>query len=140
MKNSSDSETINHDGIVLKADDKSVTVSITSLSACAGCHAEGVCGLSGKEEKIINVSGKYNVKPGDRVSVMMQQSMGHTALLLGYILPLFLVVIFLVCLVSLKASELVAGIASVALLIPYYIILYFFRKRINRKFTFTLKV
>ena len=32
-----------------------------------------------------------------------------------------------------------AGLGAIAILIPYYLALYFFRKRINRKFTFSLK-
>ncbi|MCE5345594.1 MAG: SoxR reducing system RseC family protein [Bacteroidales bacterium] len=140
MKNSIDNETINHEGIVLKTEDDSVTVSITSVSACSGCHAEGVCSISGKEEKIINVTGHYSVKPGDKVTVLMKQSMGHTALLFGYILPLLAVVVSLIILISLNVPESTAGIVSIAILLPYYFILYFFRNQINRKFTFTLKV
>lgn len=140
MKDSIDSEVISHEGIVIKSDKNSATVSITSASACALCHAKGSCGMSDKEEKIIEVIGYYDVKPGDKVTIIMKQSMGHTALLLGYILPLFLVIFSLLILVTLKVPELYAGLSSVALLIPYYIVLYFFRKQINRKFTFALKV
>jgi sigma-E factor negative regulatory protein RseC len=133
------SPVINHEGVVQKADEKSVTVMITSLSACSGCHAEGSCNLSGKEEKIINVTGNYNVKTGDIVTIIMKQSMGFAAILLGYLLPLIVVMIVLIVLISVKVPELKAGLASLAVLIPYYIVLYFFRKRINEKFTFTLK-
>jgi len=140
MKDSAYSGTIDHEGVVIRADHKSVTVSIISVSACAGCHAQASCSMSDKEEKIIDVRGDYDVKPGDKVTVLMKQSMGHTALILGYIVPLFLVVISLVILVSVKISELYAGLSSVAIVILYYTILYFFKKQINRKFTFTLKV
>ena len=139
MKDSIDSGTINHEGIVQKADDKSVIVSISAASACSGCHAEGSCTLSGKEEKIIEVSGSYDVKPGDTVTILMKQSMGYAALFLGYLLPLFAVVAILIFLISMKVPELSAGLLSLAILIPYYIVLFFFRKRINEKFTFTLK-
>lgn len=130
---------INHEGIVQKIDDKSVTVSISVASACSGCHAEGNCTLSGKEEKIIEVSGSYNVKPGDTVTILMKQSMGYAALFLGYIFPLLAVISILIILISMKVPELYAGLSSIAILIPYYIILFFFRKRINKNFTFTLK-
>jgi len=137
--NSTNPGTINHEGIVQKADDKSVIVSISAASACSGCHAEGSCTLSGKEEKIIEVSGSYNVKPGDTVTILMKQSMGYTALFLGYLLPLIAVIAILIILISMKVPELGAGLISLAMLIPYYIVLFFFRKRINEKFTFTLK-
>jgi sigma-E factor negative regulatory protein RseC len=138
--NSDTTGTINHEGIVQKVEDKSVIVRISSATACSGCHAEGSCGLSGQEEKIIEVSGNYNVLPGDTVTILMKQSMGYAALFLGYILPLISVVTFLIILTSLKLPELYAGLISIAMLIPYYIVLFFFRKRINEKFTFTLKI
>lgn len=140
MKDSINSGTINHEGIVQKADDKSVIVSISAASACSGCHAEGSCTLSDKEEKIIEVSGNYNVKPGDTVTILMKQSMGYTALFLGYLLPLIAVISILLILISMKVPELGAGLISLAILIPYYVVLFFLRKRINEKFTFTLKV
>lgn len=139
MKNADNIETINHEGIVQKVDDKSVIISISVASACSGCHAEGSCSLSGKEEKTIEVSGKYNVKPGDLVTILMKQSIGYTALLLGYLLPLVSIIITLIVLISLNFPELYAGLISIAILIPYYTVLYFFRNRINRNFTFTLK-
>jgi positive regulator of sigma E activity len=139
MSNSVETGTINHEGIVQRVGEKSVIVSISAASACSGCHVEGSCSLSGKEEKIIEVSGNYNVSPGDTVTVLMKQSMGYAALLLGYILPLISVISILSILISLKIPELIAGLFSLAILIPYYIILFLFRKRINEKFTFTLK-
>jgi positive regulator of sigma E activity len=140
MKNTLSSDPINHEGVVQSISNNSVIVSISSTSACSGCHAEGGCTLSGKEEKIIEVTGSYNVTKGDRVIVLMTQSMGYAALVLGYLLPLFSVVIILIVLTSLGASELISGISSLAVLIPYYTVLFLFRKRINKKFSFTLKV
>jgi positive regulator of sigma E activity len=140
MKNSGIAKTINHEGVVQKINENSAFVSISTSSACSGCHAAGSCSLSGKEEKIIEVSGIYNVRPGDAVTILMKQSMGFTALTLGYLLPLILVISILMILIWLKIPELIAGLTSLAILIPYYIILFFFRRRINEKFTFTLKV
>ncbi len=131
---------IDHEGIVQKTEDNKVIVAIIASSACAGCHAEGSCSLSGHEEKIIEVRGKYNVKPGDRVTILMKQSMGYAALFLGYLLPLIIVVALLITLVSFKVPELASGLISVAILIPYYYIMFLFRKTINEKFKFTLKV
>lgn len=140
MMNSERSEIIYHEGIVQAKDENTVVVLISSVSACSGCNAEGSCTLSGKEEKIIEVHGSYDLKPGDHVTIMMKQSMGYAALFLGYIFPVIAVITILVTLIFLKVSELTSGLASIAILMPYYIILYLFRKRINEKFTFALKV
>jgi sigma-E factor negative regulatory protein RseC len=140
MTHSDSSGIINHEGIVQRNEGNTVTVSISSVSACSGCHAEGSCTMSGKEEKIIEVIGKYSVKPGDRVTILMKQSMGFFALLLGYVFPFLTVIAVLIIMISLKFPELTSGLISIAILIPYYAVLYFFRNNINTKFTFTLKV
>jgi positive regulator of sigma E activity len=138
MESSDSSRSISHSGIVKSKNDKSVFVSITTTTACSGCHAESSCNLSGKEEKIVEVAGNYSFRPGDKVTVLMKLSMGYTALLFGYILPLLSVLAVLIVLISLKIPELVAGVTAFGMLIPYFIVLYFFRNRINEKFTFTL--
>lgn len=139
MESSGIPVTIDHTGIVQSTDIKSVTVRISPSSACSGCHAEGSCNLSGKEDKIVEVHGRYDVKPGDMVTVIMEQSMGFTALFLGYILPVIPVIAVLIILISKDVPELIAGLSSIAVLIPYYTILYLFRRKINEKFRFTLK-
>jgi sigma-E factor negative regulatory protein RseC len=140
MENSDTSLTINHTAIVQTADSKSVTVEITAASACSGCHAEGSCSMSGKEQKIINISGRYDVKPGDSVTVLMKQSMGYVALFFGYLLPLLILILSLIIMIRLDVPELIAGLTSIGSVIPYYMILWLFRRQLNEKFTFTLKV
>ncbi len=130
---------IEHEGIVKISDNKSVTVSITASSGCPGCHAEGFCSLSGMEEKTVEIPGIYKVMPGDSVTILMKQSSGYSAVFFGYVLPLIIVIVMVVILESLSATELTAGLGALAMLIPYYLTLYFFRDRINKKFTFTIK-
>lgn len=139
MKKEADKVTIEHDGTVQEVGDNNILVRILSSSACSGCHAESVCSLSGKEKKMVNISGTYRVSPGDRVTVVMKQSQGLKAVLLAYVIPFLMILILLITLISFDVPEPVAGLASVAILAVYFLILYFFRKRINEKFTFTLK-
>ena len=133
-------ETIQHDGVVQQADSNSVFVKITSLHACSGCHAEGSCALTGKEEKIVEVPGNYSVKAGDLVTIIMNQSMGYIAVVLGYIMPLLIVILTLIILISVSVPELTAGLLSLSVLAPYYFLMYLFRNKIDKKFTFTLKL
>ncbi len=139
MKKSGSHGTIQHSGTVKQVEENSVLVSITSNSACSGCHAEGVCNISGKEEKTISVRGRYNVQPGDNVTVEMSESMGMKAVVLSYVMPVFIIIAGLVGFSFLSISEAASGLAAISLLLPYFIILYIFRKYINRSFTFTLK-
>lgn len=131
---------IGHEGTVTGVSEKSVMVSISARSACSGCHAKESCNMLGSDIKTIEVKGKYNVKKGDTVDVLMQQSMGFTALFFGYVMPFFVLLTTLVIMISSGADELFAGLISIAILLPYYFAVYIFRKRISEKFTFTLKV
>lgn len=131
---------INHEGTVTKNNGDSVIVTISSTSACSGCHAKGTCSMPGSEEKMIEIKGSYNVRPGDQVNVVMNQSMGFKALVFGYVLPFFVVIITLLSLVASGFSELTSGLVSVAVLGPYYFTLYLLRKSIEKKFIFSIKI
>jgi positive regulator of sigma E activity len=131
-------KSIDHCGVVQKTAAGSVHVLITAETACSGCHSRGACGLSGKEQKVIEVQGHHDVKPGDIVTVSMRQTAGFMAVSLGYVIPLLTVMAALIILISAGVSEPAAGGISLVLLVPYYAVLYLFRKRINGKFVFTL--
>jgi sigma-E factor negative regulatory protein RseC len=130
---------ISHEGMVRQTDGNSISVLLSPKTNCTGCLEKNSCNLSAKENKIVNIPGNYNVRPGDTVIVSMKQSMGYFALLLGYILPLSLVFFLLVLLLSLSVNELLSGLLSIAILAPYYALLIAFRKGINKKISFTLK-
>ncbi|HPI68505.1 MAG TPA: SoxR reducing system RseC family protein [Bacteroidales bacterium] len=131
---------IEHDGTVKSIENGAVTVKIISASACSGCHAKGVCSLSEMKEKTVIVPGMYNVNQGNSVIIRMKRSMGYKALLLGYIFPMILFIAALVVLGLVSKNEITTGLGAIAVLVLYYIILRFFRKTIDSKFTFTLKV
>ena len=139
MVKSGTKDTIQHEGTVKKVENGSVIVSIKTGSACSGCHAESICNLAGQEERIIEVKGNYGVAQGDRVIVLMKQSVGYKAVVLSYIIPFAIVIAGLIIFNYLSANEILAGLGSIFLLLPYFLILYLFRSKINRNFSFMLK-
>jgi sigma-E factor negative regulatory protein RseC len=139
MKAIGRSGTIQHEGTVQKVGSDSIVVNISSVSACSGCHAEGFCSLYDKKEKTVKIAGHYDVEPGERVTVVMNESTGFRAVILSYIIPLFILLSAIVILTSLSVNELKAGLISIAVLVPYFIILYFVRHRVDRSFFFNLK-
>jgi positive regulator of sigma E activity len=139
MENSDDIGCLEHDGIVQRSDQNSVTVKFSSASACSGCHADKTCNFMHNEEKTVEVKGFYDVKPGDKVMIRMKKSMGFSAIFLGYLIPLILVITMLAILSVLKVSEGLTGIGSIGILLPYYMVLYLARKNVSNKFSFTLK-
>lgn len=132
-----DSE-ISHEGIVESADTDGVMVLLSPGISCSGCQAEKSCMISGSDKKLVKVQGVFNILPGTRVNVSMKRAQGYSALFLGYLLPLIIIVTTLVITVSVSSNELLAGVASIGILLPYYGLMYIFRKSIGKKFTFTL--
>lgn len=135
------SKIVTHKGKVIHLEGLDVRVMIESMSACAACHAKGMCTLSDKEDKIIDIkvsadrAAKLNV--GDEVVVAVSQQRGMQAVLLAYILPAILVVLSLILLLKLL-PEALAILSALAVLGGYYYVLYLFRNKLDAKFIMSI--
>ncbi len=111
-------------------------VTIQSRSACAACHAKGACTSLDSEEKVLSVLFQDSgIAVGDRVRIMMKDSLGLQALLLAMVIPLFLLMSsVLVFYFFLHFSESNSALLGIACLVPYYLTLRLFRRRFSRKF------
>jgi sigma-E factor negative regulatory protein RseC len=131
---------IEQQGIVEDVSDRNVKVKIQQISACALCHVKGLCSMADYTEKIIDtVDTEGNLHAGDKVSITLSRSMGNKAVLFGYMFPFLLFISVLILLTSLSIKEIISGLASLAVLIPYYLGLYLFRERLQKTFKFTIK-
>jgi len=132
--------TIDHEGIIDYVDGNVAKVRIISQSACASCHARSVCGASDQKEKFLDVPvNGMTLKNGEKVKVLMARRLGMKAVALGYIYPFILVMVLLFTLSSAGLGELRSGLTAVASLVPYYLVLYFTRKKVESKFTFSIQ-
>lgn len=123
---------LTHKGIVQSVDGQNIRIRVIAQSACAGCHSKGACSLSDSQEKEIEVSaGNQSFSPGEAVNVWLQPSSGLKAVILGYILPLFLLLFTLIVIYSITTNELESGLISLSILIPYYFILWVYRSKIK---------
>ena len=135
------SKIVTHKGKVIHLEGLDVRVMIESMSACAACHAKGMCTLSDKEDKIIDIkvsaerAAKLNV--GDEVMVAVSQQRGMQAVLLAYILPAIVVILSLILLLKLLPEPL-AILSALAVLGVYYYVLYLFRNKLNAKFIMSI--
>ncbi len=135
-----DTVCIEQQGTVEEVRGHKVYVRVSQLSACAKCHARSLCSITDMKDKLIEVRDTVpGITAGDRVDVVMKRSMGNKAVLLGYVVPFILLVTILLVMNSLVSKEWIAGIISIAALIPYYYILYLSRERLRNTFTFTLR-
>ena len=107
---------VGHDGVVSEITPSGYKVSIVSRSACAACHAKGL----------------------DKVTVNMEESMGMKAAWLVYAIPAVILVTFLLYLQYSGASELATGLSVLGAIAVYFFVLYLFRKRIGRHFSFSI--
>jgi sigma-E factor negative regulatory protein RseC len=129
---------IEHNGVVHSIG-KNTVVRITAHPSCSSCQASGVCNVSGSTEKYFEFPGQEGLQTGQNVKVITSLSTGFRALVLGYIIPLIVVLIFTILLLGLGVSELLAGIGSIATVAIYYLFIYLMRDKISRTIKFTLK-
>ena len=136
----SDHNLIDHIGIVDGIEGDVAHVKINSESACSACHAKGVCGAADQEEKFLDVplSGA-SYKTGEQVHVQVARRLGFKAVALGYFYPFLLLMAVLILLILIGVSELKAGSLALLSILPYYLLLFLFRKRIESTFTFSIK-
>ncbi len=131
---------IRHKGFVKEVNNNSLIVTIINQSACSSCHAKGACTVADYQDKEIEITDfKGDYKPGQEVTILFKESKGFTALLWGYVVPFLLVLLTLIVMQSLTGNELQSGLVSLAILIPYYITLYFFRHLLKKIFKFELE-
>lgn len=132
---------IEHQGIVSKIADGKVYVNLTNVSNCSSCHVQSMCQVSDvdkKEIEVIQGTGSQ-FRKGDKVDVSFKSSLGPKALFLGYLLPFLIVLTTLLIMHQITGDEALSGLASLTILIPYYLLLYGFRSKLKKEFSFTLK-
>ena len=132
---------IKHDGIVIAVNsDGTVRVRIVQTSACASCKAKAMCASAESKEKEILAIGDGLLAVGDEAEVMVQQKMGWKAILLAYMLP-FIVMMTVVAIGNglLGIREEVIGTVALCAMGVYYIVLGFFKDKIQKDFSFTAR-
>ena len=131
---------IEHKGKIDSISGNKIRVHFLNVSACASCHAKGVCTASdmeNKEVEVFDTSGKY--QEGEEVNIILEQSLGFKALLFGYVVPFVLVLIALFTINAFTNNEVIIGIGALGILAPYYLILHYFKDYLEKVFTFTIQ-
>lgn len=134
-------EQVRHTGKVVDMNPQFTTVQIVSQSACASCHAAGLCGLSEYAEKAIRVPADrhaaYGV--GDEVDVVLEASMGMKAVWLAYFFPLLVLLAVALGLIALGVPEVWAGLSGIAAVGLWYLGLWLLRDRLRDEYVFTIR-
>lgn len=132
---------VSHTGKVVQTDSQFTTVAIVSESACASCHAAGLCGMSESQTKMVKVPAvpSEHYLPGEEVDVILKASMGHKAVWIAYALPLFVMLAVIMTLLSVGLSELASGLIGIAAVSVYYFVVWLFRGRLQNQYIFAIR-
>ena len=122
---------IRHDGIIESiGNDGHICVRITQMAACAGCKVAAHCNASEQHA--------FPFRVGDNVVVATSQAAAGRALLLGFGLPLVLLLLVLAAMLLAGNNEGISAITALVVLLPYYLILWLLRNRIAGSISFKI--
>ena len=130
---------IKHEGIVQFVSPDKIIVRIEQLSACAGCHAKQACTVADKKDKLIEIfeSGKkFHIN--EKVIVEGSTSSGLLAVLYAFVFPLVLMffVLFFTKGIFREVQLVWVSLSTITL---YYLVLFFFRNKMKKRFIFQIK-
>lgn len=132
---------IRHRGIVEKVEGSHVVVRIVQTSACSACSAKGLCNASESKEKQIDVYEQHpSYRIGEEVEVCGTTSMGMQAVLLAFGIPVLLLLFALFVTMRITDGDaLLSAIVALLAVVPYYLVIYFMKDKLNRTFSFTIE-
>lgn len=130
---------ISHDGRVVNKENGKLLVKIISRSACGKCHAKGFCSAADMAEKFIDVITYENFRVGDEVRVIMEERLGWMAMFYSFFLPFLVMTSVLFLTYAVSGKETSAGLFAIGSLIPYFFVLYMFRKKFEKNFIFRIE-
>lgn len=131
---------IEHTGIVKSNQNNLIQVMITQKATCGNCDAKGVCPVIDNQEKMVEVeSVDSSFLIGDKVILSCQKSNIHQAVFLAFVLPFILILTTLIILQRVISNEVILGLIALSVLLPYFVILSFFKVKLRSKFKFEIR-
>ena len=132
---------IKHGGIIDSIEGNHIRVRISQFSACSSCKIAGHCNASESKEKIIDVysTGGTCYTKGQEVTVFAFKDVANKALALGFGGPFLLMLATLFATYQFSHSEAIAALSSIAILIPYFVMIWLCRNKISQHITFQIE-
>ena len=133
---------LEHSGVVSEIGEKMVEVEFVTESACSECKAKGLCGVEDGDKRFVTVyepMAQY-FTVGEEVMIGVSEVMGMKAAVYAYIIPFFILLGGLAVTQSLlKWGEVASGLSSLGVMCLYYVVLWFFRRRIEKEIVFKIR-
>jgi sigma-E factor negative regulatory protein RseC len=125
-------------GVVRESSNRKIRVSINNTTGCSGCHT-GLCVLGKLQNGELELEGDHTrFSVGDPVLIRIKPSSGYAAMGYLYLAPFILMILTLVVLLNGGYHELPAGIASLLVLLPYFLLVFAFRKKLAARCDITI--
>jgi sigma-E factor negative regulatory protein RseC len=128
-----------HSGVISQINRGSVIVSLDKNVHCETCHAKGACGVSdsaAKQIEVVDTGRTYSLN--EPVEVILRKNLGHKAVFWAYVFPFILMLMTLLT-ASLFVTEWVAGLLSLLILIPYYLLMHGLKSYFKRTFDISIQ-
>lgn len=125
---------VKHDGVISNISGDKVTVSLTGDIHCDACNAKSICGAAesnSKEIEIQNISQTLGIN--EKVTVLLKKDLAIKAVFYAYLLP-FIILLTTLLVGSYYFDDLLAGLLAIAVLIPYYMMIYLLRDSFKKEF------
>ena len=132
---------ISHEGIITNINNDSIEIKILSKSACASCNIKSACNMSEMQEKIITIPAPKdkNLSIGQEVKISTGLGQANKAVIFAYVIPVVILISMIFIFNALKIEEGINALLSISSLLPYYLILFLFRKKLKRKFEYEIQ-
>lgn len=135
-----ENEEIRHRGVILDICGRRIDVSVKPEDACGSCKAKSVCAVGDGGERIVSVMSDiphmYTV--GEEVEISTAKIMGVKAVIYAYVIPFVIMLFLLLALLDFGASESTAGLSAICGVVTYYIVLFFFRRKLEKTIIFKI--
>ena len=132
---------VSHAGVIDSLQEDRIKVRIVQTSACAACKVASHCNAAESKVKMVEVVGCNTTKysTGQEVMVWASKNVANKALVLGFGLPFLLMIAVLVIVLRIADNEGVAALAALGSLVPYYLLLWWCRDKIQRDISFHIE-
>ena len=132
---------IKHEGVIEQLEGNHVRVRIFQMEACGSCIAAKHCNASGAKTKIIDVyaSATAHFNIGQEVTVSTSGTVVKQAVLLSFIMPLFLLIGSLMLAKGSRLSDESAALIAIGLLVFYYLVLWALKGNISKSISFRIE-
>ena len=127
-------DTFVHSGLISKISGQTITVNLEQNIHCDSCRVKSSCGISESSTKAVEVlNSKDSFKINEEVNVVLKKALGLKAVFWAYVFP-FILMFSTLIIASNFLKEWLAGLISLLIIVPYYIVLYFLKNALKSAF------